>query len=188
MLGNVGKLSGTQNEAELLSYAGEWTLKFTRELDHPVDEVWAVLTDPAVLRTWAPYTADRDLAAEGDVLLTMLGESPDEDEALPSTVTRALAPHLLVLTWGPDLLHWELQHLDDPEPAGTRLILRHTIEDRQMLSAVTAGWHLCLDAAGAVLRGTPGPPVVGRRARDFGWEELNQRYATVLGVRPATVW
>lgn len=176
--------SGPLSDAELISLAGEWTLLLSRDLDHPVWAVWSALTDPVTLGRWSPFTADRALGLEGEVMLTMLGESPEEDQALASTVTRARAPHLLELTWGPDLLQWDLERVDD----GTRLTLRHTIADHQMLSAATAGWHLCLDAAEHLLSGTPLPSVIGHHARDFGWDLLNERYAVVLGVRPSQVW
>jgi hypothetical protein len=136
------------------------------------------------LRTWSPFPADRNHADVGEVTLTMLGESPEENQDLPSIVTRAEAPSVLAFTWGPDLVQWELRRVG----AGTRLTLRHTIADHQMLSAVAAGWHLCLDAAAQVLRGTPGPSVIGHRAQDFGWDELNARYAVARGVRASQVW
>jgi uncharacterized protein YndB with AHSA1/START domain len=176
--------SGRLADAELISLAGEWTLRFTRELEHPMLAVWEALTDPGLLGRWSPFTADRALGTEGEVMLTMLGESPEENQALPSVVTRADAPRRLEFTWGPDLLMWDLEGM----PEGTRLTLRHTIADHQMLSAVTAGWHLCLAAAEHLLNGTPIPPVIGPLAREFGWDLLNERYAVLLGVRPSQVW
>jgi uncharacterized protein YndB with AHSA1/START domain len=176
--------SGPLADAELISLAGEWTLRLTRDLEHSVAAVWSALTEPTALARWAPFTAERDLGAEGDVMLTMLGESPEENQALPSIVTRADPPRMLAFTWGPDVVQWHFE----PVGGGTRLTLRHTMSDHQMLSAVTAGWHLCLEAADQLLRGQPVPSVIGPHARDYGWDLLNERYAVVLGVPPSQVW
>ncbi len=46
--------------------ADGWTLAFVRELPQPPERVWDVLTDPARLRAWSPYTADRNLGQAGD--------------------------------------------------------------------------------------------------------------------------
>ena len=39
----------------------KWTLVLVRELRHPPKKVWQALTDPAQLREWAPFDADRSL-------------------------------------------------------------------------------------------------------------------------------
>ena len=160
---------------------GRWTVILTRDLGHSVNRVWAALTEPGQLRRWAPFTADRDLAAPGEVVLTMLDGPEDAAVELPGAVLAAEPPTLLVYRWGPDVLRWELTPTGD----GTTLVLRHTLADEGMSSAVAAGWHLCLDVLDADLNGTPFGPVVGRRAQDYGWADLNQRYAEKLGVKPS---
>ena len=87
-----------------------WTLVFVRTLRHSPEKVWEALTDPARLREWAPYTADRDLSSPGDVTLTMI--DGDSEEELPATVVRAERPTLLEHTWATDLLRWELAPTD----------------------------------------------------------------------------
>ncbi|HWL35343.1 MAG TPA: SRPBCC family protein [Frankiaceae bacterium] len=150
-----------------------WTLELARELRFAPDRVWAVLTDPARLREWAPYTADRDLGSTGDVTLTMLdGQSAD----LPATVRRADAPKVLEYTWGGDQLRWQL----DPAGAGTRLTLRHSVADRGTGLDVAAGWHLCLAVAERLLDGDPVGPIVGAAALDHGWTELRDAYEARL--------
>jgi uncharacterized protein YndB with AHSA1/START domain len=160
---------------------GAWTLVFVRELRHPVDRVWAALTEPDQLRRWAPYAPDRDLAAPGEVTLAMRdghgGETP-----VTGTVTACEPPRLLEHAFGEDVLRWELE----PTAGGTRLTLRHTSgAEPGFASSAAAGWHLCLDVADALLAGTPCGPVVGERAREYGWAELNDRYAEVLGAGSA---
>jgi uncharacterized protein YndB with AHSA1/START domain len=156
---------------------GRWTLVFVRDLRHPPEKVWAALTDPAQLSEWAPFDADRDLGTTGDATLTMI--DGDVSEKLAASVRRAERPTLLEYLWGKDLLRWELA----PTAAGTRLTLRHTLEDRDWMSKVAAGWHICLDVAELLLDGRPIGVIRGSEARDFGWDALNDGYAGKLDCR-----
>jgi uncharacterized protein YndB with AHSA1/START domain len=153
-----------------------WTLVFVRELRHPREKVWAALTEPAQLRQWAPYTADRDLGSTGEATLTMI----DGDEAvdLAATVHHAEPPSLLEYSWGGDLLRWDLTATG----RGTRLTLRHTLEDRTWVPKVAAGWHLCLVVAEHLLDGDPIAPIRGDDAHNYGFEELRAGYAGKLGI------
>lgn len=167
--------------AEVDSQASDdrWTLVFVRDLRHPPDKVWAALTEPAQLREWSPYTADRGLGHVGGATLTMVdGDAPED---LPAQVIRAETPTLLEYTWGTDLLRWELTATD----SGTRLTLRHTVEDREFVPKVAAGWHLCLVVAEHLLDGQPIGPIRGEHARDYGWEELHDAYAKKLAIPTA---
>jgi hypothetical protein len=47
---------------------------------------------------------------------------------------------------------------------------------------VAAGWHLCLVVADHVLAGETVQPIVGDDAMRYGWQDLHDRYANVLGV------
>ncbi|WP_432899630.1 SRPBCC family protein [Micromonospora matsumotoense] len=152
-----------------------WTLRFVRDLRHPPERVWAALTDPARLREWAPFLADRDLSTPGDAVLTLV--DGDAVVAQPATVRRAEPPRLLEYTWDEDLLRWELTRTAD----GTRLTLWHTVADRGLLPMVAAGWHLCVDVAERLLAGDPIGPIRGAEAIGFGWTELRDTYARRLG-------
>lgn len=165
------------------STGGRWTLVFSRDLPHPVERVWSAITDPEQLRLWTPYIPSRDLATVGGATLSMLGDDSLPVEELPGEVLHVDPPHRLEHWWGNDVLRWELA----PTGSGTSLTLRHTFDERRMTSAMAAGWHICLDVADALLAGAPFGPVVGTRAREYGWDELNERYAQVLGIEPARV-
>ena len=102
----------------------------------------------------------------------------DSEEELPATVVRAERPTLLEHTWATDLLRWELV----PTDAGTRLTLRHTVDDPEWGPKVAAGWHLCLIVAEHLLDGEPIDPIRGEDARNYGWEELREAYAEKLGI------
>jgi uncharacterized protein YndB with AHSA1/START domain len=155
---------------------GRWTLVMVRLLRHSPDKVWAALTDPAQLREWSPYTADRDLSSVGDATLTMIDGDASED--LAASVTRAERPRRLEYTWGTDLLRWELAAID----SGTRLTLRHTVSNQDWLPKAAAGWHLCLDVAEHLLDGQPIGPIRGQDAMNYGWEELHDAYAEKLAI------
>jgi hypothetical protein len=98
-------------------------------------------------------------------------------------VTVADSPRVLEYTWGDGILRWELEPVGD----GTRLTLQHTIPDETFLSKVAAGWHICLVVAEYFMDGTPVGPIVGERALEYGWEQLNDSYAELLQV-PNTGW
>lgn len=152
-----------------------WTLVLVRDLRHPPERVWAALTDPAQLREWAPFDADRSLGAVGSAKLSTVGApAPMVSE---SRVTRADAPSVLEYTWGAQQLRWELE----PHDGGTRLTLWHAI-DRGFISMGAAGWHVCFDVLDAWLSGDPLGRIVGPEAMKFGWPRLNAEYARQFGV------
>jgi uncharacterized protein YndB with AHSA1/START domain len=151
-------------------------LVFVRELHHPPDAVWLALTDPAELRAWAPFDADRNIGHTGAAELTMAGAK--EPEAVPCKISLAEDPMLLEYSWGEDRLRWELE----PRDYGTRLTLRHTVADRGWLPKVAAGWHICFDVMDRSLAKDPIGRIVADEARAHGWERLDRAYAKQLGV------
>jgi uncharacterized protein YndB with AHSA1/START domain len=153
-----------------------WTLVFVRDFHHPPEKVWGALTEPAQLREWSPFTADRDLGRVGDATLTMIDGDTTED--LRASVTRAEPRTVLEYTWGTDVLRWELA----PTDSGTRLTLRHTVQGGEWVPKAAAGWHICFVVAEHLLDGQPIGPIRGQDALNYGWDELNDGYAKKLGV------
>jgi uncharacterized protein YndB with AHSA1/START domain len=162
--------------AEVQKDGERWTLILVRELRHPPAMVWQALTDPAHLCAWAPFDADRNLAAVGPVKLSTVGTpTPQVSE---SSVTRAEAPRLLEYSWGGNDLRWELAALG----SGTRLTLWHHI-DRRFISWGAAGWHICFDVLERLLAGEPIGRIVGGEAMSFdGWQRLTSEYAKQFGM------
>jgi len=167
---------GDLSEVACLTSDTTWTLVFVRNLRHSPKRVWEALTDPAQMREWSPFTAERNLGSVGPAIVSMV--DGDSEEPSDSLVTVANEPRLLEYSWGTGVIRWELE----PDGQGTRLTLRHTIDDPSFLSKVAAGWHICLVVAEYLMDGTPVGPIVGERAREFGWDELNDRYAERLGM------
>ena len=128
---------GAAAGAEVRKQGDRWTLVLVRELRHPPEKVWHALTDPAQLREWAPFDADRSLDTKGSVKLSTVGAPTSY---VSETSVRAEAPKLLEYDWGGNVIRWELEPLAN----GTRLTLWHNI-DRRYVSMGAAGWHICLD-------------------------------------------
>lgn len=154
----------------------QWQLVFVRDLKHPPEKVWAALTQPDNLSRWAPYTADRDLGSTGAATLSMIDGLSHED--MKAEVTLAEPTSVLQYSWGDDVLRWQLE----PTEAGTQLTLLHTLQDKEWMPKVAAGWHMCLDVAELLLDGTPTDPIRGSDAVNHGWTELNAAYADRLSI------
>ena len=167
---------GPLADARVSREGGLWTLVFVRRLRHSPERVWDALTNPKQLARWAPFEPDRDLADQGAVVLTMRDGATVE--TFPSEVRRAIRPVLLEYTWGADLLRWELE----ADGAGTRLTLHHTVESADWVPRTAAGWHLCLVVAERQMDGDDIGPIVGRDAKQYGWEQLHEGYARRLGI------
>jgi len=147
----------------------KWTLILVRELRHPPEKVWQAITDPAHLREWAPFDADRNLSTIGTVKLTWVG-APQVPE---TRVTRAEAPKVLEYSD----MRWEIE----PLSSGTRLTLWHNI-DRRFISWGAAGWHICFDVLERLLAGEPMGRIFGAEAMKFdGWKRLVAEYAKQFG-------
>ena len=181
------------------------TVVIERNFDVPPETLWAALTEPQQLRLWAPHSADRALDAFGPATLVMLADGNGDDQEVTIEVLVVKPPHLLKHTWGLDVLRWEITAdvtpdglealLGDVNPAGgdeegsgSVLVLRHTLGDPSMISAVAAGWQLCFDVLETVLAGHPESPRRGANALNYGWAELNERFAEELGVKPSVVF
>ena len=166
---------GAATGAEARKEGDKWTLVLVRELRHPATKVWRALTDPAQLREWAPFDADRNLGTTGPVKLSRVGASaPHVSE---TSVRRAEAPRVLEYSWGGNDIRWELEPLAN----GTRLTLWHNI-DRRFVSMGAAGWHICFDVLDRFLAGDPIGRIVGGEAMQFGWRRLNTDYAKQFGI------
>jgi uncharacterized protein YndB with AHSA1/START domain len=168
---------GPASGARVRKEGEKWALILVRELRHSPEKVWQALTDPAQLREWAPFDADRSLGKAGTkVKLTTVGApAPHITETV---VTRAEAPKVLEYTWGGNEMRWELEAIG----GGTRLTLWTSI-DRRFISMGAAGWHICFDVLDRLLSGSPLGRIAGIEVMKFGgWQRLNAEYAKQFGV------
>lgn len=166
---------GPATGAEVRKEGDRWTLVLVRELRHPPTAVWNALTDPAQLREWAPFDADRNLGSTGPAKLTTVGTpAPLVSD---TNIKRAEAPRVLEYAWGENEMRWELQ----PLAGGTRLTLWHNI-GRKFVAMGAAGWHICFDVMDRFLAGQPIGRIVAGGAMKFGWQRLNAEYAKQFGI------
>ena len=154
-----------------------WTLVVVRRLRHPPALVWRALTDPAQLRAWAPFDADKNMGVAGStVTLSTVGTPQTTD----TRIERADEPRLLEYRWGDGRMRWELEEAD----GGTRLTLWHGI-DRRYIAMGAAGWQICLDVLDRSLSGDPIGRMVGPQTMQFeGWQRLRAAYAEQFGSAP----
>jgi uncharacterized protein YndB with AHSA1/START domain len=179
----------------LIERAGSYVLRFQRRFDHPVERVWAALTEPEKLKTWLAE-AEIDLREGGSVVLrwqnrrqaeeVMRREGIDPEEEgntgiLHGTITELDPPRLL--EWEGDIhgtLRWELQ----PDGEGTVLTFTSTMDEleEKFKSMNLAGWHIHFDILERVLEGKPFE--WASDWEDWGmprWEELHKRYLVSVG-------
>lgn len=159
-------MSFTNGTVELID--GRHVLSFERELAHPVERVWAALTEPDELAGWLAE-ADLELAEGGSIVLRWQNhvteedaeryeiELPEDDPGPPvvrGTVTRLDPPRLIEWdTDGHGLLRWELRE----EGSGCVLTYTNTLPPGAdfPLPQSLAGWHLHLDLLADALAGQP---------------------------------
>jgi uncharacterized protein YndB with AHSA1/START domain len=167
---------GPASGAHIQKDGEKWTLVLVRELRHSPEKVWRALTDPGHLREWAPFDADGNLGAVGNMVkLTTVGAPTLR--VTETKVTRADAPKVLEYKWGEFDMRWQLQ----PSGGGTRLTLWTNI-GRRFMAMGAAGWHICFDVLDHLLSGSPLGRIVGPAAMKFGWQRLNAEYAKQFGV------
>ncbi|GIH92574.1 SRPBCC family protein [Planobispora siamensis] len=143
-------------------------VRFQRIYDHPIEKVWALVSDPAGLAHWFPSPEiTLELTPGGTV--TFSG-----DPRMPESSGRIISvdpPRRLAFTWGGDELHFDLEPLGEHR---TRFTLTNVLQDRDTAARNAAGWDLCLSALDTHADGRPAEdPHNGPAA---SWDELYDGY------------
>jgi uncharacterized protein YndB with AHSA1/START domain len=127
---------------------GRYILRYERRLQHPIEKVWAALTEPDRMEEWWAR-AEVELAEGGRARLEWL----NGDAVAEGRISRLEPPH--TIEFDTDIhgrLLWELQ----PDGDATRLTLTVTAElPDDHLASVRAGWHSHLDFLEDALDGRP---------------------------------
>lgn len=138
----------------VLEQAGErQVVRFRRRLAHPIERVWAALTEPAELRAWLGEV-EVELVEGGRFTVRWLNADERGNRAVyHATITRLEPPRLLETSGDiHGVLRWELR----PEGDGTLLTFSSTLElPEEFGTRVLAGWHYHLDALADALGGQP---------------------------------
>jgi uncharacterized protein YndB with AHSA1/START domain len=160
----------TEPDGVLEGQGDKDVVRFERRLAHPVERVWAALTEPdQLIRWWGD--ADVDLREGGEFNVRWLNTDDEGNSAeMHATITRLEPPHVLETDGDMHgVLRWELE-ADD---GGTLLRFSSTLElPDEFKTKVLAGWHMHLDALATALDGG---------STDLenlpGWEQIHERYA-----------
>ncbi|WP_409340677.1 SRPBCC family protein [Paenibacillus sp. MBLB4367] len=145
-----------------------YTARFERILIHPVDQVWAMLTENEQLAKWFSELRVDDLRIGGKIMFDMQDGTFEE-----MTITDLHLHSVLAFTWGEDRVRFELH----PESEGCRLAM---IENINKMNNHTpkdlAGWHVCLDVIQALLDGRT------IESREEEWKKWYERYVEAVGA------
>ena len=153
---------------------GHHVMRYERRLPHPIERVWAAITQPAELRAWLA-DADLDLTVGGRVELRWLNTDDEGNRAVATgTVTALEAPRLLELETEPHgVLRFELA----PEGDGTALMFTVTTPaPNEHVMLALAGWHIHLEHLADALDGRPVDWPAWSEEHRPRWEELHARY------------
>jgi uncharacterized protein YndB with AHSA1/START domain len=135
-------------------------VRVVRQVEHPIDEVWAAITAEDRLRTWFPGGAAIEQRVGGEVRF---------GEGGTGHVLECDPPRRLAFTWADDRLSFELE----PDAGGTMLALTHDFDDRAGAASYATGWERCLGALVRTLDGQPAPATDRAVARH---EQLVERF------------
>jgi uncharacterized protein YndB with AHSA1/START domain len=131
-----------------LEQDGRPAVRFERTFPHPVERVWAAITEPGELVRWFPSAVELEPRAGGSVRFS--GDPYAEGSS--GVVLAWEPPHRLAFSWGPDELHFTLE---DAGEGGCRLVLVNVLDDRTTAARNAGGWHVCLAELVKVLDGVP---------------------------------
>lgn len=134
------------------------------------EQIWAHLTDPALLATWSPIVPERPLTEVGPMLSR---EHPEADPVVTDVLATA-GDHALSHRWGDDVLEWLIDE--------ARLTLLMKLSAPQYAPTYLAGWQVCLAVLDARLEGLDQARIVGYDALEHGWNQLRDRYAQELDL------
>jgi uncharacterized protein YndB with AHSA1/START domain len=155
---------------------GRHVMRYERRLAHPIDRVWAALTQPTELRGWLA-DADIELVEGGRVQLRWLNTDDEGNSAVADgTVTALDAPRLLELDTDPHgILRWELREGD----GGTALTFTVSVPaPNEAVDLARAGWHIHLEHLADALDGRPVDWPAWRTGHRPRWEQIHRSYGS----------
>jgi uncharacterized protein YndB with AHSA1/START domain len=152
-------------------------LRYHRRLEHPVERVWAALTDPAELVRWWGEVHAPTLATGEPYAVGWLNEGPDGERlVMQATITEIREPEVLEVHGEPHgTLRFELR----PDGTATELLLQCTSAiPPEHRTSVQAGWHFHLDALRTALAGGS----TDLAHPEETWAPIHERYVAHAGV------
>jgi uncharacterized protein YndB with AHSA1/START domain len=145
-------------------HGDDWTITFTRRLNHPVEKVWRAVTEEEHLAAWFPDHVVGTFEAGATLRFEF-----DSGDGFDGKMLAFEPGKMLEILWGTDTLRIELE----PDGDGTILTLVDTFHELGKAARDASGWHECIGRLVAHLDGTPAPgaewkSVLGRYQERFG--------------------
>jgi|GEM_PF-1170641 len=147
---------------------GRYRVRFVRAFDHPVEDLWAAVSEPEVLDTWYPSKL-RTSGVVGEPV-TEAFESTDgtPPPETPAGVLTAYEPPRVFAyrTVGPQDSPYpgmrgthdvRMEAAEGSDDAESVLTFIHDVETLESALSVLPGWHYCLEYLALTLGG-PGEP------------------------------
>src|SRR3954453_19024936 len=161
-------------DGQLFETDGRYELRFVRELSHPLEKVWEVVTSPAGLSAWFPFDVVGEREA-GAPLRFVFREG--EGEPFAGSMVEFSPRSAMELAWdGDETLRLEVRST----AGGCELTLINRFDEIGKAARDAAGWHACLDALDASLGGS----TVDASAR---WQAVHPGYVSRFGPEAATI-
>ncbi|MCR2822214.1 SRPBCC family protein [Lederbergia panacisoli] len=153
--------------AKLLKTERGYLAQFNRFLNHPVGNVWGMLTDNDKLPQWFSELRVKDLREGGAYTFNM-----GDGNLIEMPILELKIHSVLEFTWADDVVRFELH----PDSAGCQFILKEKINKiTDHTPRDLAGWHVCLDVISALLDGRT---IQNRKAE---WEKWYPKYVEAVG-------
>jgi uncharacterized protein YndB with AHSA1/START domain len=154
-------------------------LRFVRRFAHPVERVWAAITESEQLRFWMPCDIVGERRAGADITLPFWPAQVEKYQLEETTLTGRIEawepPAVFQWTWGGDSLRFELE----PTDAGTTMTFTTWLQSPDLDEAAGAagGYHICLRALQLLLDTGSAPPLV---ESDEDARRLESEYAKTI--------
>jgi uncharacterized protein YndB with AHSA1/START domain len=167
------------SDATVETRDGRYVLRYERRLDHPIEKVWAALTEPEEIVGWLAQ-AELDLSEGGQIVLRWLNYDEQGNQAvLHGTITRLDPPRLIEYeSDAQGVLRWELS--EDGE--GCLLAFTNiTPAPEDQVTKNLAGWHIHLDHLAEALDGRPVDWPRWWEEHHPKWQVHHERYERAFG-------
>jgi uncharacterized protein YndB with AHSA1/START domain len=154
-------------------------LRFVRRFAHPVERVWAAITESEQLRFWMPCDIVGDRRAGADITLPFWPAQVEKYQLEETTLTGRIEawepPAVFQWTWGGDILRFELKRSN----GGTTMTFTTWLEspDPDGAAGAAGGYHICLRALQLLLDTGSAPPLV---ESDEDARRLESEYAKTM--------
>lgn len=140
--------------------------RFERHIEHPIENVWAMLTDNEELDKWFQELSIGEPSKGGFMKFVMPDGKFEQLEIFEHTLFTVLE-----FDWFGDVVRFELH----PEKDGCLMIFteKFTTTTEQRIKDL-AGWHVCLDVIKSLL---DGEPIDSRGAE---WKKWHSNYEQAI--------